>query len=113
MVKTWQLSLGPIDEQHIKTVIFMYANNMLSAFDYPKGNANMKEEPEIGDRVIATCKSRKILRGFILQPFHMKEGRLVASVMIESLEDGYKKGYRRNWAKIEEVKRNSNTKCGY
>jgi hypothetical protein len=57
----WQLSMGPRDEPSLLT--FLQSGDLPRMLSYPKGRANMKVEPAVGDHVVITCKARNELLG--------------------------------------------------
>ena len=97
---TWQLSMGPSEQSSI--VNFLQTYDLPHPFDYPKGKAKMTETPQIGDRVVITCKAKEIATGTIAIGFHTRAGIEVATVMVEEIvhTQPHRRGQQRNWTKI-------------
>ena len=100
MTSLWQLSMGPSDYDWIDNLIKI--NNIPFHFYYEKGNANMKEEPQINDDVIISCKAKMIAQGKIIKSFHEYKNSIFALIQITEIayDRPYLKGYRRNWIKL-------------
>jgi hypothetical protein len=98
MTSLWQLSLGPSDYDWIENMI----KNNQYIFSYEKGRANMKEEPQINDDVIISCKSQLIGQGTIIRSFYEHNNNIYAMIQITNYtkDRPYLKGYRRNWIKL-------------
>lgn len=97
----WQLSLGPADEPSLLT--FLQAGDLPRMLSYPKGSANMKVVPAVGDRVVITCKGRERALGIIQHGFYETSRGLVANVVVTDIvyEQTPRRGQRRNWTQIK------------
>lgn len=96
----WQLSMGPKDEPSLLT--FLQSGDLPRMLSYPKGRANMKVEPAVGDRVVITCKGKERALGIIQHGFYQTQRGLVANVVITDIvyELTPRRGQRRNWTQI-------------
>lgn len=96
----WQLSMGPNDEPSLLT--FLQSGDLPRVLSYPKGRANMKVEPAVGDRVVITCKGMERALGIIQYGFHQTQRGLVANVIVTDIvyEMTPRRGQRRNWTQL-------------